>query len=155
MPPTPAATPTPSTISVYVSGAVRNPDVFQLTPGSNVKDAIAAAGGASDEADLDRINLAAHLTDQMHVQVPRKGESPAVPPPGETPARASGALININTATLEELDTLPNIGPAYAQAIVDYRNEHGPFKTIEDIKNVPHIGDSTFEKIRDKITVGP
>jgi competence protein ComEA len=154
LPTTEPATPTPSTINVYVSGAVNKPDVYVLPLNSLVKDAIAAAGGATPEADLDHINLAARLSDQMQVYVPRKGE--AVPPPsgGATPG-APGALININTATAEQLDSLPGIGPSIAQAIVDYRTKNGPFKTIEAIKDVPRIGDSLFAKIKDMITVGP
>jgi competence protein ComEA len=149
------ATPSPSLLSVYVIGAVNKPDVYDLPIGSNVKDAIAAAGGTTSEADLDRINLALRLADQMQVRVPRKGE--VVPPPsgGDSTPGSNDALININTATLEQLDILPGIGLSYAQAIIDYRTQNGPFKTIEEIKNVKHIGDSVFAKIKDRITVGP
>ena len=148
-------TPTPSTLGVYVTGAVNKPDVYNLPIGSNVKDAITIAGGATADADLDRINLALRLTDQMQVRVPRKGE--VVPPPsgGDVTPGSDGALININTATLAQLDTLPGIGLSYAQAIIDYRTQNGAFKAIEDIKNVKHIGDSVFAKIKDRITVGP
>lgn len=148
------ATPTPATINVYVSGAVNKPDVYTLPLNSIVKDAIAAAGGATAAADLERINLASHLSDQMQVDVPRIGE--AVPPPsdGASPA-AAPAVININTASVEELDKLPGIGPATAQLIIDYRTKNGPFKTIEDINSVPRIGDALYAKIKDQITVGP
>ena len=149
------ATSTPSMLSVYVIGAVNKPDVYQLSIGSNVKEAITAAGGATADADLDRINLALRLTDQMQVRVPRKGEIVPPPPSGDSTPGSSGGLININTATVEQLDTLPGIGPSYAQAIVDYRTQNGAFKTIEEIKNVKHIGDSVFAKIKDRITVGP
>lgn len=147
-----SATPTPATINVYVSGAVHQPDVYTLPLGSLVKDAVAAAGGASAEADLDRINLALRLADQMQVYVPRKGEAA---PNGKTPTPALTAPININTATAEELDRLPGIGPSIAQAILDYRTQTGPFKTIEDINNVKGIGDVLFAKIKGSITVGP
>jgi competence protein ComEA len=148
-------TPSPSLVSVYVIGAVNKPDVYSLPLGANVKDAITVAGGATTDADLDRINLALRLTDQLQVRVPRKGE--VVPPPSDGAAApgSTGALININTATLEQLDTLPGIGLSYAQAIIDYRTQNGAFKTIEEIKNVKHIGDSVFAKIKDQITVGP
>ncbi len=148
------ATPTPATINVYVSGAVSHPDVYALPLNSIVKDAIAAAGGAIAEADLDRINLALRLSDQMQIYVPRKGE--AAPPPngGSAPGAPTGK-ININTATAEELDKLPGIGPSIAKAIIDYRTANGPFKTIEDINNVKGIGDALFAKIKDSITVGP
>ena len=146
-------TPTPATINVYVSGAVENPDVYPLPLNSIVKDAIAAAGGATDDADLDRINLALRLADQQQVYVPRKGE--AVPPPPDGSASAAPAQININTASVEDLDKLPGIGPSIANAIIDYRTTNGPFKQIEDINAVKGIGDALFEKIKDQITVGP
>jgi competence protein ComEA len=148
------ATPTPAVINVYISGAVNKPDVYALSLGSLVKDAIAKAGGATAEADLDHINLALKLSDQMQVYVPHKGE--AVPTPKSS--GGSSALtspININTASAEELDALPGIGPSLAKAIIDYRTTNGPFKTIEDINDVKGIGDALFAKIKDSITVGP
>ncbi len=147
------ATPTLATINVYVSGAVHQPDVYALPLNSIVKDAIAAAGGATADADLDRINLASHLSDQMHVHVPRQGE--ASPTPDKKSPATPSAPININTATLEELDALPGIGPALAKVIVDYRTTNGPFKKIEDINNVKGIGDALYAKLKDLITVGP
>jgi competence protein ComEA len=147
-------TPTPATINVYVSGAVDNPDVYPLPLNSIVKDAVAAAGGATDEADLDRINLASRLSDQMQVYVPRKGEAAPPPPNGSAPAAAT-EMININTASVEDLDKLPGIGPSIAKAIIDYRTTNGPFKKIEDINDVKGIGDALYAKIKDQITVGP
>ncbi len=147
------ATPTPATINVYVSGAVDNPDVYTLPLNSIVKDAVVAAGGATDEADLDRINLASRLSDQMQVYVPRKGEAAPPPSNGSTPAAAE--MININTASVEELDKLSGIGPSLAKAIIDYRTTNGPFKKIEDINEVKGIGDALYAKIKDQITVGP
>jgi competence protein ComEA len=128
--------------------------VYALPLNAIVKDAIAAAGGPTDEADLDRINLATRLSDQMQVYVTRKGEA-APPPPGGSPPDGVTGKININTASVEKLDKLPGIGPAIASAIVDYRTQNGPFKTIEDINAVKGIGDALFEKIKDQITVGP
>ena len=150
------ATPTPATINVYVSGAVNKPDVYALPLNSIVKDAISAAGGATDEADLDRINLATKLADQMQVYVPSQGEAalPPAPPDGSAPD-ATTEKININTASAEELDKLPGIGPSIAKAIIDYRTTNGPFKQIEDINDVKGIGDALFEKIKEQITVGP
>jgi competence protein ComEA len=148
------ATPTPATINVYVSGAVGNPDVYTLPLNSIVKDAIVAAGGATDEADLDRINLASRLSDQMQVYVPRKGEA-APPPPSNGSTPAATEMININTASVEELDKLSSIGPSLAKAIIDYRTTNGPFKQIEDINEVKGIGDALYAKIKDQITVGP
>jgi competence protein ComEA len=147
-------TPTPALINVYVSGAVNKPDVYALPPGSLVKDAVAKAGGATAEADLDHVNLALKLSDQMQVYVPRKGEAAATPNSRSAPA-AITAPININTANLEELDKLPGIGPSIAQAIIDYRTQNGPFKNIEAINEVKGIGDALFAKIKDSITVGP
>ena len=149
------ATPTPATINVYVSGAVNKPDVYPLPLGSIVKDAVATAGGATDEADLDQVNLALKLSDQMQVYVPRKGEAVADPQQLDRPRPRSRAMININTAIVEELDKLPGIGPSIAQAIIDYRTQNGPFKKIEDINDVKGIGDALFAKIKDSITVGP
>ncbi len=148
------ATPTPATINVYVSGAVKQPDVYTLPLNSNVKDAITAAGGATAEADLDRINLASRLSDQMQVYVPHKGEAAPPPPNGSAP-KAATEKININTASVEELDKLPGVGPSIAKAIVDHRTKNGLFKQIEDINDVKGIGDALFEKIKDQITVEP
>jgi competence protein ComEA len=142
---------------VHVSGAVRAPAVYRLPPGSIVQDAVDAAGGPAADADLERINLAVELRDQQQVYVPRKGEAEPQPPisggesGGEEPA---GALVNVNTATAAELETLPRIGPAMAQRIIEYREANGPFGSIEDIQNVPGIGPATFEGLKDLITVG-
>lgn len=148
------ATPTPALINVYVSGAVNKPDVYTLPLGSLVKDAVAMAGGAAVDADLDHVNLALKLGDQMQVYVPRQGEAVATPN-SRSASAAITAPININTATLEELDLLPGIGPSIAQAIIDYRTQNGPFKAIEDIDDVKGIGEALFAKIKDSITVGP
>jgi competence protein ComEA len=160
-PPTvePTALPTPAPVRVYVSGAVATPGVYTLPPRSLVNDAIKAAGGPTSDADLERINLAQEVHDQQQIHVPRKGESaqpqPAPSEPGSTAATPGVKRVNINTATLAELDTLPKIGPSIAQRIIDYRTKNGPFKKIEDIKNVSGIGDATYEAIKDLITVEP
>ncbi len=151
--PTPAAaaTPTPRPLRVYVSGAVAQPDVYTLPPESIVKDAIQAAGGATADADLESINLALPLSDAMQVHVPRQGE--ASPPPPPSGSRSSGLdRINLNTASAAELETLPGIGPTLAQRILDYRQAHGPFETIEQVMDVPGIGPATFEQIKDLIS---
>ncbi len=155
---TPLPTPTPKPLRVYVSGAVAHPDVYELPCDSIVKDAVEAAGGATGEADLNRINLARRVHDEEQIYVPRKGEEN--PPVSTSPSSASpspsdqrGHKVNINAATAEELSTLPGIGPTKAQSIIDYRLANGPFQSIEDIKNVRGIGEATFEKLKDKITV--
>ncbi|RMF30536.1 MAG: hypothetical protein D6759_11800 [Chloroflexi bacterium] len=163
-PPTPTATPTPTPapLRVYVSGAVHHPDVYVLPPGSLVRDALEMAGGPTAEADLEAINLALQLADQMQVHVPRRGENPSSLPLAShdrpTSSRSSSQmthLVNINTAPVEELQTLPRIGPTIAQRIVAYREENGPFERPEDLMKVKGIGPTTFEALRDQITVGP
>jgi len=151
--PLPEPTPLPARIVVYVSGAVQSPGVYELSDGARVDDAVQAAGGPAADADLARVNLAKRLRDEEQVYVPRVGEtSPPVPPAGTTGGSAGGK-ININAATVAELETLPGVGPALAQRIVEYREEHGPFARIEDIKKVSGIGDKMFERIKDLITV--
>jgi len=148
--------PTPAQVRVYVTGAVLHPDVYVLPAGSIVKDAIQAAGGATSEADLDSVNLAVQVQDQQQVYVPRLGEaaSPvlrsATPVPIASPA---GGKVNINTASVEELDALPGIGPTIAQRIVDYRTENGPFRSIEDLMQVKGIGAATFADLKDRVTI--
>lgn len=155
-PPTP--TPAPPPLIVYVSGAVAHPGVYALPPGARVADALAAAGGPSAEADLAQLNLARRVHDEEQIDVPRYGETPRpVPTPllaaVTAPAGRTAGQVNINTASAAELDTLPGIGPGYAERIVAYRETNGPFQKIEDIQNVPGIGPATFERIRDLITV--
>ena len=155
-PPTaaPTAPPTLAPVRVYVSGAVVMPGVYTLPPKSLVNDAVQAAGGATAEADLEKINLAQEVRDQQQIHVPRKGEAaPQQPAPG--PGSPAAKKININTATLTDLDTLPKIGSVTAQQIIDFRTKNGPFKKIEDLKNVSGIGDATFEGLKDLITVEP
>ncbi len=150
-PPSPAPTATPGPIRVHVSGAVQAPDVYVLDADSIVKDAVVAAGGATDEADLDQINLAQPLADGMKVHVPEYGEEST---PIQQPAsRAGSTLVNINTADTMELESLPGIGPVLAKSIVEYRSTHGSFLRIEDITEVPGIGPATLERLQDLITV--
>ena len=154
--PTPLHTPTPAPIRVHVSGAVCQPAVYELPTGSIVQDAVNVAGGPASDADLDHINLAVELRDQQQVYVPRQGETnppPVISGGGAGDGEAVGALVNINTATAVELETLPRIGPATAQRILEYREANGSFEAIEDIQNVPGIGPATFEGFRDMITV--
>lgn len=159
--------PEPAPLKIHISGAVVQPGLYELPAGSRVQDAILAAGGLLPDADDATLNLAAPLEDGTRIVVPTK-RSTAAPAAAEkqtapdepqaTPGNAnSGATgpINLNTATLEELDSLPGIGPAIAQRILDYRNTNGLFGTIEDLQNVKGIGPATFEKLKDKITVGP
>jgi len=153
----PLPTPTPAPIRIHVSGAVRTPDVYELPPGSIVRDAVEAAGGPAGDADLDHINLAVELWDQQQVYVPCRGEKDPPPPvSGNEPTGGPAVrLVNINTATAAELETLPRIGPTTAQHILEYREAEGTFETIEDIQNVSGIGSATFDGLENLITVGP
>lgn len=164
VPPTPTATPAP--VRIYVTGAVANSDVYFLPSGSIIKDAIDAAGGFTDEADRERINQALELQDQQQIHVPRQNEEsppPAVQGGASSSTTASnnsgsaspgaGGVINLNTATLEQLDSLPGIGPAIAQRIIDYRDSVGSFSSSDEITQVSGIGTATFDKIKPLITV--
>ncbi len=145
--------PTPSPITIYVTGAIAKAGLYMLPPGSRVNDAIIAAGGLTQDSDTESLNLARILEDGEQVNVPKLFPSTEAGIPPGSPGTTSN-LVNINTATLEQLDTLPDIGEKTAQAIIDYRNKNGAFKAIEDIQNVTGIGEGIFSKIRDMITVG-
>jgi competence protein ComEA len=160
--------PTKAPIAVHVIGAVPRPGLYEFSEGARIQDAIDAAGGMLSTANMDAINLAALLTDGQQLNIPYKsGSEPAEDTsalvlPGATESEESnnsivtesrGDLININTASLEELDTLPGIGPTIAQRIIDYREQNGAFSTIEEIMDVSGIGPATFDNIKDLITV--
>ena len=168
-----APTPTPVLIYVYVSGAVAKPGVYALPEGSRVQDAIAAAGGAMIQADLDGINLAERLTDEAHVIISRRDDAtpstvqqpasavarsttiPLTGQSGPTTSKASpSSPVNINTASAEQLQTLPGIGPSTAARIIADREQNGPFRTIEDLTRITGIKEGTMSKIRPYITVG-
>lgn len=144
--------PTPAPLVVDVAGAVPRPGVYELPGGSRVKDAVEAAGGFLAEADKSTINLAAPLEDGQRLEIPfLEGTQPLGAPRAE---EAQPELIDINTADVDLLSTLPGIGPTLAQRIVDYRDTYGPFFYIEDIMNVDGIGPDTFENIKDLIMTG-
>ena len=145
-------------VYVHVGGAVHRPGLYELPDGSRVFDAVQAAGGATDDADLDSLNLAAKVKDGDKVLVPVRVEPGADPPlggaaPGSSAAVAPGGLINLNSATPEQLDSLPGVGPSTAQKIIAYRNEHGGFRTIDELMEVPGIGPAKFEELKDLVTV--
>ncbi len=166
--PTPAPTPTPTPrppLVVYVSGQVRRPGVYTLPPGSRLADALKAAGGPAREADLEAVNLAAPLADGVHLRIPAQGERCPPPPVSEgtglenAPSAGGGGdpafPIDLNTATAAELEALPRVGPATAARIVAWREEHGPFRRVEDLLEVPGIGPATLERLRPYVRVGP
>lgn len=158
----PSATPvspTPSVLFVHVAGLVRRPGVYQFQPGQRVVDAVDAAGGALKKADLDLLNLAAPLTDGEQILVPKHGQA-VVPPPGvggvTGPAGepgSTGGLVNVNTASESELESLPGVGPVLAAAIIAYRTEHGPFPTVDALDDVSGIGPATLADLRPLVTV--
>jgi competence protein ComEA len=142
-----------------VTGAVAEPGVYELPAGSRVLDALEAAGGPGPEADAGGLNQAAPLADGDQVVVPTAAAAGAAESPGEVGPAASGpapgALVDLNTADLAELESLPGIGPSIAQRIIDHREANGPFAKAADIVNVSGIGPATYEQIKDRITVTP
>lgn len=140
-------------VVVHVAGAVSSPGVYTLPADSRVDDAVRAAGATAD-ADLSQLNLAQKLADGQKITVPVAGATPADGNSAATTADSdNGGLININTATQEELESLPSIGEVRAQAIITYREEHGGFRTIDELKEVSGIGDKIFADISPHVTV--
>ncbi|MEJ2707736.1 MAG: helix-hairpin-helix domain-containing protein [Anaerolineales bacterium] len=145
--------PTPHPILVHVAGAVAEPGVYPLPVGCRVRDAIQASGGLLPDADQNALNLAAFLEDGQRLYIP------SLPAPEEStsdqtePEISAQTPININTATVEQLDMLPGIGPVLAQRIVDYRQTHGSFQRAGDILEVEGIGPTSYERIRQLISV--
>lgn len=139
-------------IFVDIKGAVKNPGVYQMKVGDRVKDALDAAGGLTDEADSQKVNLAQRVEDQMVIVVPKVGEEVTEIPAGETRKEATKeGKVNINTATVEELKTLKGVGEKKAEAIIEYRKKNGSFKTKEDLMKVRGIGKKLFESFQERI----
>ena len=172
-------------LRIYISGAVKNPDVYTLQPGDRLVDAVQAAGGATNEANLNAVNLAIRVQDEGYYYIPIEETLPvpaaqlsAEPPPavaaitanlitGELPNAAAAdsnpnsnpnkledGQININIASGQQLETLPGIGTVRAQAIIAYREQHGPFHAIEEVADVSGIGPGLYDNMRHLITVG-
>lgn len=151
-------------VTAHAAGQVGAPGVYSLPAGARVADLVTAAGGLLAEADVDRLNLAARVVDGTRVYIPRTGEGPAPPAdvgPGDPvasapeagPAGAPSGPVDLNTATLAQLDTLPGVGPATANAILTYRTRHGRFKSVTELLEVPGIGPAKLEAIRPLVVV--
>jgi competence protein ComEA len=150
-PPTESAPAASTVVVVDVVGAVRRPGLYRLEQGARIADAVSRAGGATAKADLALINLAALLADGEQVVVPRRGTAV----PGVTTSAAPGAPatgpVHLSTATLEQLDSLPGIGPVTAQKIIDYRQKHGAFTSVDELDAVPGIGPARLDQLKDLV----
>lgn len=131
---------------VAVAGRVARPGLVRLPAGSRVADAIDAAGGALPDTDLSTLNLARKVTDGELIVV-------GVPPPPAGAGAVAGGLVNLNTATLDQLQTLPGVGPVLAQRIIEYREQHGGFANVADLRNVTGIGDARYNELKTRVTV--
>ena len=140
-------------IFVDIKGAVKNPGVYQMKVGDRVKDALDAAGGLTEEADSQKVNLAKRLEDQMVIVVPKVGEEAEEIPAGATRSKEASkeGKVNINTATVEELKTLKGVGEKKAEAIIEYRKKNGSFQTKEDLMKVRGIGKKLFDSFQERI----
>lgn len=144
-------------ITVHVAGAVNNPGVYKLRSGARFNDGVIAAGGATDQADLNSVNLAMLLNDGEQIYILKRNEKPHLITAQRSPSSATGgsagsgnskvAIININTASLAELEQLPGVGPSTAKAIIDYREKNGAFVTVQDLINVRGIGPAKLDEI--------
>lgn len=146
-----AAAPAPASVYVHVFGAVVRPGLYRLDDGARVVDVIASAGGLAPDADESAVNLARRVSDGEQLRVPVIGEALAT---GETaPGVASDGRVNLNTADVSALDTLPRVGPAIAERIIQWREDNGPFTSVDDLLSVPGIGDKMLASLRDLVTV--
>jgi competence protein ComEA len=160
---TASASPTPTSLVIHVAGKVRKPGVIQLPPGSRVIDAVSASGGTLHGVDLAALNLARPLVDGEQVLVgvtappgaPVQGAAPGLggSAGGSATTGQPGVPVNLNTASLEELETLPGVGPVLAQRIVEFRMSQGSFARVEDLQNVTGIGEQKYADLRDRVTV--
>lgn len=158
--PAPAPATPPVTVTVHVAGQVANPGVYAVPAGGRVADAVVAAGGTASEADVEQLNLAARLSDGERIYVPKKGEAApavaAVPAPAGGGTKTGGAPagpVDLNTATAEQLEALPGVGPATSKAILAYRASHGRFRSVTELLEVPGIGPTKLEALRPLVKV--
>ncbi|TKC19982.1 helix-hairpin-helix domain-containing protein [Robertmurraya kyonggiensis] len=138
---------------VDVKGAVQTPGVYKATTGDRVIDVIERAGGITESANEEAVNLAMRVTDEMVIYVPLIGEETESMTTAVSAGGGESDKININKATATELETLPGVGPAKSAAIIEYRETNGPFQTIEDIMSISGFGEKTFEKLKESISV--
>jgi competence protein ComEA len=137
---------------VHVVGAVRRPGLYRLEDGARIADALRRAGGATRKADLSLVNLAAEISDGSQVVVPRRAPpAPAGTAPAEPGAAPPAGPVHLNTATVEQLDELPGIGPVTAQKIIEYREQHGAFSSVDDLDAIPGIGPARLEQLRELV----
>jgi competence protein ComEA len=140
-------------VVVHAAGAVLRPGLYTLPAGSRVADLLDAAGGAAPDADLDLVNLAALVADGERVRFPRRGEPPAADPPASGAPAGPAGPVDLNAATAADLEALPGIGPTLAAAIVAFRDEHGPFASVDGLLDVPGIGPTRVEQLRPLVVV--
>ena len=145
-----AAEPAAQTLCVYVCGEVKSPGVYELPEGSRIVDAVEAAGGMTEAASGTWLNLAEPVSDGQKIEVPSEMEAAELE---KVQQEAQSGLVNLNTASAEELMTLTGIGESKAEAILSYREEHGGFEKPEELMEIPGIKEGVFEKIRDQVTV--
>jgi competence protein ComEA len=146
----PATTAAARAIVVDVVGAVRRPGLYRLSQGARIADVLARAGGATAKAQLELVNLAAPVSDGEQIVVPRRGAVAPSAGGGGAPGLQAGP-VHLNTATLEQLDGLPGVGPVTAQKILDYRQEHGAFASVDELDAIPGIGPARLEQLRDLV----
>jgi competence protein ComEA len=150
-----AEAPARAVLVVHVVGEVRQPGLYRLRDGARIADAVHRAGGALPDADLAAVNLAAPLVDGIQILVPARAPAVGTLAPGGAAGGSAGAPsapVSLSSATVEDLDQLPGVGPITAQKIVDYRTEHGPFASVDDLDAVPGIGPARIEQLRDLVT---
>lgn len=143
-------------IPVYLVGAINNPGVYQVVKGSYLYELVSRAGGLAEDAAVEQINLAFRIDTNQMIRLPsmaEAGESNATISPDVYPSESGQGLIDINQATLEELDSLPGVGPSTAQAIISFREKNGPFESVEELMKIPGIKESRFNALKDLICI--
>ena len=150
-PPTATGAAASTVVVVDVVGAVRRPGLYRLEQGARIADAVSRAGGATQKGDLALINLAALLADGEQVVVPGRGTAVPGATPGVAPGAPATGPVHLSTATLEQLDSLPGIGPVTAQKILDYRQKHGAFTSVDELDAVPGIGPARLDQLKELV----